>query len=236
MDHRQIAAQTGLTEPEERLLRDVPLFRGVAPEQLRLILSDSQVRDYARRSVLFLQDDPALYFYVVIDGWVKLYRESQEGQETVIALFTSGESFAEAASFADGRYPVCAEVVETSRLLKIPAKPFKSRLEELPSVAINMLGSMSLHLRVLVQQVEQRSVQSTTQRLSLFLLRLCQASGGTTIQLPSEKGLIAARLGMRPETFSRALAKLRSHGIEVDERQVTIPDVRLLQKLAQAGS
>ena len=235
VDQAQFARQTGLTEADERQLRELPLLRGVQREQLRTLLAESVVREYPRRATLFLQDDPAIFFYVVLRGWVKLFRESRDGKETVIALFTSGESFAEAASFADGRYPVCGEVVEASRLLKIPAKPFRSRLEELPSVSINMLGSMSVHLRVLVQQVEQRSVQSTTQRLSLFLLRLCQASGETTIELPSEKGLIAARLGMRPETLSRALAKLRAHGVEVDERQIKVRDVALLRQLAQPG-
>ncbi len=152
----------------------------------------------------------------------------------MIAAFTRGESFAEAASFAEGVFPVSAEVVEEARLLVVPAASFTGRLHRNPELAVNMLGSRSRHLRGLVQQVEQRTVKSATQRLSAFLLKLCpDEHGSAAIDLPTEKALVAARLGMQPETLSRALAKLRAIGVETRERQVVIPDIDALSHLAE---
>jgi len=151
-------------------------------------------------------------------------------------VFTRGESFAEAASFADGVFPVGAEAIEEARLLVVPVGSFTRRLRENPDFAINMLGSMSQHLRGLVQQVEQRTVKSAAQRLGAFLLRLsADGGGGVTISLPTEKTLVAARLGMQPETLSRALAKLRAVGVETHDRQVVIQDVAALRRLAEGG-
>ena len=228
------ARRTGIKAEDQALLVTLPLFKGMAPALLQTLLSDASVRRYTRHTVLFLQGDPAERFYVVFDGWVKLFRETPDGHETVIAVFTRGESFAEAAGFADGVFPVSAEVIEVARLLVVPAAPFTQRLRENPEVAINMLGSMSQHLRGLVQQVEQRTVKSAAQRVSAFLLRLsADDSGGAKISLPTDKALVAARLGMQPETLSRALAKLRAVGVENRDRQVIIQDIGALRRLAE---
>lgn len=230
----EFARRTGITAKDQALLAALPLFRSMAPALLQTLLADASVRRYTSHTVLFLQGDPAARFYVVFDGWVKLFRETPDGHETVIAVFTRGESFAEAASFADGVFPVSAEVIEETRLLVVPAASFTGRLRENPELAINMLGSMSQHLRGLVQQVEQRTVKSAAQRVSAFLLRLSATdSGSAKINLPTDKMLVAARLGMQPETLSRALAKLRGLGVETHDRQVIIRDVVALKRLAE---
>ena len=42
-------------------------------------------------------------------------------------------------------------------------------------------------------------------------------------------GLIAGRLGMKPETLSRSLAKLRAFGVETTGRELMIRDVGALR-------
>ncbi|HEY9163336.1 MAG TPA: helix-turn-helix domain-containing protein, partial [Magnetovibrio sp.] len=49
--------------------------------------------------------------------------------------------------------------------------------------------------------------------------------------LPMDKSLIAARLGMQPETFSRALAKLKSAGVENSGSDIVIQDVDQLRDI-----
>jgi len=232
----RFARRAGRAAEDEALLATLPLFEGLEPALLRTLLADASIRRHARHTVLFLQGEPADRFYVVLDGWVKLFRATPDGHEAVIAVFTRGESFAEAASFAEGVFPVSAEIVEEARLLVVPAAAFTSRLRRDPALAVNMLGSMSRHLRGLVQQLEQRTIKSSTQRLSAFLLKLCpEGRAAATIDLPTEKALVAARLGMQPETLSRALAKLRAAGVETRERQVVVPDTGALRHLAEGA-
>ena len=77
-----------------------------------------------------------------------------------------------------------------------------------------MLAAASLHLKSLVEQIETIKLLSGPQRIAQFLLRLCsrQATGATTVELPYEKALIANRLGMKPESLSRSLTRLRPIG------------------------
>ena len=213
-----------------QLIARLPLFAGLDVRRLGPLLAQATLRRFERDAILFLQDEPATRFYVVLDGWVRLYRETPEGQESTIGVFTRGESFAEAAIFQSGTFPVNAVVVDHARLLIIQAEPFVRQLRADPDLCLNMMASMSLHLRRLVRQIEHLTVRSSTERLADFLLRLASADQSSTIELPWDKALVAARLGMQPETLSRALARLRRLGVETRGSRITIGDFDALRR------
>lgn len=218
------------------IVRSTPLF-GAMPQEVALSLIGNQaVRSYEKGSVLFQQGEPAGCFFVVLDGWVKLFRITPDGSETVVSVFRRGETFAEAAIFLGGRYPVSAEVVTNARLLRVDGEVLRRRIREQPDVALSMLASSSYHLKALVEQIEQIKLLSAPQRIADFLVRLCPVrEGSTAIELPYEKALIASRLGMKPESLSRALAKLRPLGVSVDREQVAIADVQLLVRFVESS-
>ena len=228
---------TGIKGPDLELVARLPLFAGLRQGELLDLLIDSTMRKYGRNAVLFLQDEPATHFYVVLEGWIRLYRETPDGHESVIGVFTRGESFAEAAIFQSEVYPVNAGIVEDARLLSIPAEPFLQHLRNNPELCLNILASMSVHLRRLVRQVEQLTVRSSTERLVDFLLKLTPGEADSAIvELPWDKALIAARLGMQPETLSRSLAKLRRLGVETKGGRVSIRDLPALRQFADGAS
>ncbi len=221
---------SSLTEQDLKLLRKLPLFSSFGADAVGTLLRGAQIRRHPQGEVLFLQGDPADRFYVVFEGWVKLYRETPDGGQFIVAVFARGEAFAEAAMFDSGGFPVCAEVVEEARLLEIRAQPFLRQLREDSELALSMLASVSRRLRYHVRQSEQFRMLTTAQRLAQFLFRLCEKSeGSTTIHLPYDKSLVAGRLGMEPETFSRALNKLRSLGIVSRRNEVLVPDIAALR-------
>lgn len=224
---------SGLTSQDFELVGQVPLFAGLERARLIDLLRDAWVRRVPRNTILFLQDEPASSFYVILEGWVRLYRETPSGHESIIAVLARGESFAEAAIFQAGAYPVNCAIVEDARLLCIPSEPFLRRLRESPDLCLNMMASMSVHLRRLVQQIEHLTVRSSAERLADFLLKLTPEEGeSAVIELPWDKALVAARLGMQPETLSRSLAKLRRIGVETEGSRVLIRDLAGLRQFS----
>ncbi len=220
---------------EAARVRAVPLFHGLSERALHCLLADASVRGVARGTTLFLQDEPADRFYVLLDGWVKLYRLTADGAEAIVTVVAPGETFAEAAVFASGRFPVCAEAVAEAKVLTLTAAAFAHTLAADPDIAFAMLGSLSVRLRHLVQQIEQLQVASAPQRVGGFLLRFCPPGGGpASLELPFNKALIARRLGMQPETFSRAMTRLRAFGVERSGAVVTIRDVAGLRAFCAA--
>ncbi len=229
----QFHRRTGITADDRAVLGQLPLFAGLSDDALRQLLVDAWVQSFPRNAMLFLQGDPAVRFYVVFDGWVKLYRATEQGDESVIGVFAGGESFAEAALFDSAVYPVSAAVVEDSRLLVVPADRFIGQLAAHGEYAIKMMAAMARHMHQLVRQVEQLTLKSSTERVAGFLLKLCPyQDGAAVIRLPLDKALIAGRLGMQPETLSRSFAKLRPFGVVSKGPEISIADVAALRRMS----
>ena len=231
---KTLLRRTGMEPADLALLRSVPLFTGLAAAALDSLLADARVREAARGTTLFLQGDPADRFYVVLDGWVRLYRETPDGAEVTIGLFARGESFAEAAMLGPGRFPVCGMVAEPARLLHVPASSFLGALDANRALCRNLMASMARRLHGFVRQIETLSRRSAVERLAAFLAKLCEGrSAPVILSLPLDKTLVAARLGMQPETLSRAFGRLRRLGVETVGHEVRIADPGALRSLAE---
>jgi CRP-like cAMP-binding protein len=179
------------------------------------------------------QDEPATAFFIVIDGWVKLYRSTPSGDETVIEIMTKGDSFAEAVAFTGNRYIATAEAVSAARVGRIPADHLVRCIRDSPDIALAMIASISQHMHYLVRQVEQLKGHSGVQRVAEFLASLSLAEHGhCALALPYDKVLIAGRLGLTPESLSRAFARLRTIGVVVEASHVIVNDVAKLRQLA----
>lgn len=226
--------RTGLLDADLGQLKRLTMFNGLESDEIFGLLADATVRKHPRGAVLFSQEEPADRFFVILGGWVKLSRETRDGHESVIGLFSKGESFGEAAMFESGTFPVDGIIIEEARLLVIPAGSFRRRLGERPELMFKLIGSMSRHMRRLVQQIEQLTTRTSAERLAGFLASLARdMDPPIRLLLPVDKVLIAGRLGMQPETFSRAIAKLRGCGVTVDGHEVMITDLKRLHRLAE---
>lgn len=218
------------------IIRKAPLFSGLAPEAMESLLQGLAPRGYTKGRLLFEQGEAATAFFVVLDGWVKVFRTTPQGDEAVFGVFTVGQTFGEAAMFIQGEYPAGAQVVEDARLIAIRAETFRDRLTRQPDMAFSMLAAMSRHLHSLVNQVDQLQTRSSAQRLAQFLVSLAPvAEGSAVVALPYDKSLIAHRLGMKPESLSRAFARLRGQGVTTDGNRVLVNDVGGLREYGEYG-
>ena len=215
------------------VIRAAPMFSALSAGALDALLEQSELQTRVRHSKLFEQDEPATAFYLVLDGWTKLFRMTAGGEETVVGVFTRGDCLAEAPCLSGGYYPVSGETVTEARLLAVPARRIVERIRSNPEIGLAMLASTSLHLRRLVDQIEELKARTGPQRLAEFLIGLAPvAQGSCTIALPYEKLLIAGRLGMKPESLSRAFQRLRSVGVRIHQNTVAVGDVARLAEFA----
>jgi CRP-like cAMP-binding protein len=217
------------------IVRRINVFRGLAPLVIERLIGPATAIELDDGDILFRQDDPALAFFILVDGWVKLSRVTFAGDEAVIHVFAKGDSFAEAVAFTGKPYPATAQAVSAARVVSIPAAHVIKCIRDTPDIALGMIAATQVHLHHLVEQVEQLKAQTGLQRLADFLADLCpEPNGSHTLALPYDKGLIAGRLGLEPETLSRSFAKLKSVGVEVKASYVTIADVERLRRFAAA--
>lgn len=207
-------------------LRRSQLFTGLSGGDLQSIAEITVVKSLERGEYLFREGDPSRGFYIVQSGAINIHRVSPSGKEQIIHIFRVGESIAEATLAVESGYPADARAVENSQVFLVQKTGFVQLLKRQPELALRMLAGMALHLRVLVQQIEDLSLKDVETRLANWLAKRCpdQASQQPVrIMLPMTKRVLAAELGTISETFSRTLAKFRDENmVEVNGKSITV--------------
>ena len=227
-----------LSDGDRKVAMESILFSTVPEDVAGELLAKSSVRTFERGETIFPRGEHAHSVFVVLEGWVKLFRVTANGTEAVVHVPTRGQGFGEAAAFRSDVYPVTAEAATDCRLLRIRAGLLLEMMKSRPEICLAMLASTYRHLNGLVSQIERLAAQTATQRVVAFLLELCDVDEGPcAVTLPYDKALIAGRLGIKPESLSRVFARLRSVGIEIKQNQATISDVaQLLDYVQSDGS
>ncbi|MEZ0223308.1 MAG: Crp/Fnr family transcriptional regulator [Alphaproteobacteria bacterium] len=208
----------------DRFLRSSSFFDKLPEVTLQAFLTAARVCSYTKGRNIFTQGDEADRLFVVMNGWVKLYRQTNEGEEAVIALFKSGDVFGEAAIFGGAGYPFSAEAAEETQLVEISGAVLRAEAKAHHEVMVRVMNSMSREMRNLQMENEHLALMSAPQRVGCLLLQLSAGmlGKGGSFSFPYDKSLAASRLGMKAETFSRALAQLKPVGVAVDGPEVTI--------------
>lgn len=218
-------------------LHSVRLFKGVETQTVQDFANNAIARSLSKGSILCFPEDRAEHFFVLRNGWIKLSRSSVDGQEAVIDILTRNAVFGETALFGDGTYGWSAEIVEDADFLALPSKLLRSYVEKDPVLAVNLITSMTKVRKRQDGEIERFILQNAPQRVGCFLLKLippdvveedlpCPA-----IDLPYNKSLLATRLGMTPETFSRALKTLKNNAdLKIQGVTVEINDIRSLDR------
>lgn len=216
---------------EHVALAKASILLASAPEPVvQSVLEEARIRQFPRGGTIFLQGERASAIYIVAEGWIKLYRIAPNGAEAVVGVFTNGKSFGEAVAFRSDTYPVAAEAVTDCTLIRIEADSFLRQIRNNPEVAISILSATFTHLHSLVAQVEQLKARTGAQRVAEFLLELAPCpAGACEVTLPYDKVLIAGRLGMKPESLSRAFGRLKDHGVVIRQNVAQISDIAQLR-------
>lgn len=218
---------------EKARIRNLPFFATLPTDAVEAMLAGAMLQHFPAGTVLFRQNDPPDFLYVLLEGLVGL-TGGDAGQETVVEFLRPVEAFVVAAAVTDANYLVGARVIDRARVLLLPAETVRTRFADSGPLATTLMSALARHYRMLVRQIKDLKLRTSTERLGCYLLELAGAgSDGISVALPVDKRLIAARLGMTPENLSRAFSNLRRVGVRTSGPQVTIADMAALRLLCR---
>jgi len=222
-----------------RYLSMLPLFQEMEAPELQRLAQGSRLRKLVRGGDVFKFGEPCNEFHVTVSGQIKLFAISPAGQEKIIEIVGPGNSFAEALMFTSKPYFINAQALTDTLLLSVSKQAVVREIETDTRFAMRMLAGLSRRLHGLVNDVQAYALHSGVERVIGFLVRDLPepgAAGGESdtaqrVTLPVSKAVIASRLSMTPEYFSRVLHELEAKGlIVIDKRDIHIPDPqRLIQ-------
>jgi CRP-like cAMP-binding protein len=208
----------------EQFLRSLPFFKGMDDSDIAHYLRKSHIKEYKKHQSIFIHGDQADRFFIIIGGWIKLHRETPDGEEAVNAVLTRGDIFGEAAIFCEEKYPFSAHCVEPCKVIETPTSFLTDQSKDNQYIMARIIKSLCHQTKKLQLENEHMALLSSPQRVGCLLLQLSsdmQGKGGT-FTFPYDKSLAAMRLGMKAETFSRSLTQLKPLGVEVKGAEITI--------------
>ena len=215
-------------------LRRNYLFAGLDDDELNIVTGNMQEIRLDEGCLLFEHGQLAERFFMVIEGQIKLYRLSEEGDEKVIEIVRPGETFAEAVMFMSGRvFPVNASTLAKSRLLSFSNAAFMALLRNSPASCFRLMADMSQRLHKRLNEIDSLTLHNATYRLIGYLLRELpdDVLQSPEIVLTTPKHVIASQLSIKPETFSRILMRLSRDGlIVVRGNSIVLEDLERLRK------
>ena len=217
------------TPPRERLalgvLARLPLFEGVSRPHFSEVIRHARTLHYQRAQVVAKRGEMAPGLFAVAYGMVKLTLHGATGAEKVLQLVGPSQTFGEIALFRQQPLPLDAVAVVDTGLVLVPAATLLALIDRDAHFARGMVASLCQRIHAMVSDFEATSLHGASGRLAAYLESLAESPDAVRVTLPAAKKLIAARLGMTKETFSRALRELAREGlVRVTGRSIELLD------------
>lgn len=221
------------------LIRRNRMLAQLSDDALTRLAAGAERVFLAPGEVLYSRRDPASRLFVVLAGHVELFLDDDSGIRTRTDMVAAPHSLALICALDGGAYAyTCEGGGSGAELLALPAADFIAELPAHPMLVRQLLAETSARLRRLVGQLSDLKLRDSVQRLAGYIVDLSpERDGAVEITLPSEKRLVADRLGMQPETLSRALARLEALGLAhpADAATLRVPDLSNLRRLYLTG-
>jgi CRP/FNR family transcriptional regulator, dissimilatory nitrate respiration regulator len=224
--HAKIETQTFLSR--------LPLFSHIEPAALERIAAGTTELRIPRGEIIVNRDDPCVGFHLVVYGQVKLALVTPNGDEKILEIIGAGHSFGESVMFLERPYLLMAQALADSLLLHVSREAVFEGIERDAGFAKMLLAGLSVRLQTIITDIESYSLQSATERVISYLLQRHEqhepSDTSHVVTLSTSKTLVASRLNLTPEHFSRVLHELsEANLISVTGRDVRIHDVARLR-------
>jgi CRP-like cAMP-binding protein len=210
------------------IVRTIALFSGMSDDEKDALIQVGKLHHYESGQNIFLYGDTIHCFYIICEGAIQTFRETPDGHEMTIDVLIPGDAIGETEILQlSSTHQVNALAIKDSLLIEFPVAWLKDNVKRNSTLALNLLSMLSLRSHMISVEAEHKATMTAAQQIACFLERLCILHDFDPhgFDLPYSKTLIASRLGMELETFSRSLSKIWDHGISVQGNRVTFTDI-----------
>lgn len=221
------------------MLRKAPFFNEISETELSKINRLFRHKSYSADQTIYFTGDSGISLFVAASGNIKLVKHSHTGHDVLIDILNPGDFFGTLPVLGDDHYKETAIAHTDACVLSINNQDFRSILNTIPTVAINLVEILSERLKSSNEMIQQLSVKSVEKRIAYILLKLNSKLGvefekGTLIQLPLSRNDLAEMTGSTSETASRVISNLSKEGIlKTGRKWIAIIDPQRLSQIAE---
>jgi CRP/FNR family transcriptional regulator len=198
------------------LLRQIPLFQGLAEGELIALATHCRVNHYESEAVIFYQGDDCERVWILRLGRVKIIHHEEDGREVILEIIPPGEVFGGATIFLPEQ-PATARTITNAETVSLSAQSYMQFLHEHPAVTLKLIRMLGNRLHSLME-MQVLAGERVERRLAHILLKLAERVGrrqseGMLITLPLSRQDLADLSGTTLETAIRIMSRLRTQGV-----------------------
>ena len=130
---------------EAAMLRNVPLFSGLSPPELKLLAFTSEVHCFAPGEILMRQGDPADCAYVILEGEAEVLARTARG-EFVVAVLGPNSVPGEIGVLTDAPRSATVRATKPLRALRVSPEVFLRLASGRPDRALHVMRQLSAHI------------------------------------------------------------------------------------------
>ena len=199
-------------------IRQHHLFNGLSVDCFQTIMQRTGLLSLKKNELLFECCFEANHFFLVRTGQITFFQISSDGNEKIVNIYDPGQIFAETIMFIEEQcYPINARATCDTELFYFEVQNFKKQLRKSNELCFSLMTEMSNRLKNQTQEIIELSIYDAQYRLVRYLLeKSCKENNPScqpVVVLSTTKSLLASRLSITPETFSRILSRLRKQDL-----------------------
>jgi CRP/FNR family transcriptional regulator, dissimilatory nitrate respiration regulator len=219
------------------LLEGIEQFRSLNQAAKLALAARAIERHYPSETTIFSAGDQALGIFIVIEGRVRVVRETGSRRH-VIHEEGPGGTLGEVPMFEDGGYPATAIAAEPTRCIVIGKDAIAAAMSLEPALAWLLLRRLAMRVRTLVDRLDRATSHSIPKRLAAHLVLRMERSGGSRITLGGTQQSIAEELGTVREVIVRTLRSFVADGLlrSLGGGRYEVRDEVRLRAAADSGS
>jgi len=214
------------------MLKQAGLFQGMSDESLSRLAARGRERRFSQGDTLFVEGTKGGEFFLLLEGDVRLYKTSPDGQEVALRIIRPGEIFAEVVIFRDTTYPASAAALSAGSVFAMDRNSFAELLDD-KGFRNDFISMLMQKQRYLTERILYLTTYAVEERFFKFLVEHYGTGGVYRVDMAKKD--IASAIGTIPETLSRLINRLKGLGVLLWEGNTLKVDREYLENFMETG-
>ncbi|NLP16617.1 MAG: Crp/Fnr family transcriptional regulator [Clostridiales bacterium] len=220
-------------------MHKVPILSSLDIEDLKKIMGLIHHKEYNKGDTLVFVGDTMDSVVIINEGSVKAYKNTSDGREQILYVFSEGDFFGEQNLFRNQTATYTVEALQAVKTCNLSRKQFQELLYSFPEIAVKIIDELGNRMNRLENALQSIGVRNVDNRIGSILIEFAEKYGikdeeGIIIQLPLSREGIANYLGVARETVSRKFSQMENDGLirSLSNKEILIPDLDKIEAIA----
>jgi CRP/FNR family transcriptional regulator len=211
-------------------IQDIPMFSDLDKKFHKELKESLYLKKFTKNSIVFYEGDESDYFYILLEGSIKLYKTSPKGNQIQIKRMKAPNTIGEYACFEKAPFPATCEFITDGVMGLLHFDKVYKYLDD-KQFSLGLIKSLTSKVMMLSALVHKETILSSEAKVADLMIE------NISIFNRLKNNEIAGILNLTPETFSRIITKFKKESIiKTEKNRLQILNHEALEKIVETNT